>query len=332
MSKKIKKQTGLGKGLGALIPDIEFSPDKGFKVISDKGITDSSFSFIDISQIHKNPYQPRQDFDPQALDDLKNSILQHGIIQPITVRREINGYELIAGERRLKAAIMAGIKEIPAYILDIDHGIEMLEIALIENLQREDLNPIETAYGYQRLIDECKLTQEQVAAKVGKDRSTVTNFLRLLKLPDSIKESIRKKEISMGHARAILSLASSGLIEVVWKKIIEQNLSVRTTENLVRDIENGKIILSKDGKSREINKNYTKPNEANALNSIKEDIEDNLRQIFGTNVKIVTKSEQSGYINVEFYSLDDFQRLIELCILISERKIPIESFEKVKQK
>lgn len=324
MSKKIKKQTGLGKGLGALIPDIEFSPDKGFIVISDEETNKSTFKYIDITQIHKNPYQPRQDFDKQALEDLKNSILQHGIIQPITVRRDINGYELIAGERRLKAALMAGVKEIPAYILDIDHGIEMLEIALIENLQREDLNPIETAYGYQRLIDECKLTQEQVAAKVGKDRSTVANFLRLLKLPEKIKESIRKKEITMGHARAIISLANTNLIEAVWKRIIEKNLSVRATEKLVKDIENKRVTITKYGQTDKSKKEKEDSELEKTISVIKDDIEDKLRIIFGTNVKIITKSPQSGQINIEFYSIDDFQRLIELFRLISINKIPLD--------
>ncbi len=324
MSKKIKKQTGLGKGLGALIPDIEFSPDKGFKVITDEATNKNTFKNIDISQIHKNPYQPRQDFDKQALEDLKNSILQHGIIQPITVRRDINGYELIAGERRLKAAMMAGVKEIPAYILDIDHGIEMLEIALIENLQREDLNPIETAYGYQRLIDECKLTQEQVAAKVGKDRSTIANFLRLLKLPEKIKESIRRKEITMGHARAMISLSNTKLIEAVWERIIKKNLSVRATEKLVREIENKKLSITKHGQAGKIKIEKDSSELEKTINIIKDDIEDKLRQILGTNVKITTKSPQSGQINIEFYSLDDFQRLIELFRIISINKIPLD--------
>ncbi len=171
-----KKNTGLGKGLGALLPSIEFS-DHGFK-FHDEEEPSSKLTEIEISKIVHNPYQPRKEFEPQALDDLKNSILEHGVIQPITVRRAVNGYELIFGERRLRAATAAGLVKIPAYIRENVSDIDMLELALIENVQREDLNAIEIASSYQRLIEECNYTQEQVARKVGKDRTTVTNFIR----------------------------------------------------------------------------------------------------------------------------------------------------------
>lgn len=310
MSKKI--QTGLGKGLSALLPtNIKFS-EKGFQFTSEEDqIEDSRLALIDLSKIENNPYQPRKSFDSQALEDLKNSILQNGVIQAITVRRSVSGYELISGERRVKASLAAGLKKIPAYILENISDYQMLEIALIENLQRENLNPIEIASGYQRLIEECNLTQEQVAEKVSKDRSTVTNFLRLLKLPEKIQESLRNKEISMGHAKALLGITDSVKLLESWEKVIQDELSVRATEILVRDIELGnsnKPITKKPT----LFKNPNKPNVSPETSAVLKDTEDRLRHIFATNVKIQPKDEESGTIEIDFYSKDDFGRIIEL--------------------
>lgn len=273
---------------------------------------------IEIGKIHQNPYQPRQDFDPRALDDLKNSIIEHGIIQPVTVRRDISGFELLAGERRLRAASMAGLDEIPAYVLDIDRGVDSLAITLIENVQREDLNPIETANGYQRLIEECKLTQEEVATKVGKERSTVTNFLRLLRLPEKIQDSLRRKEISMGHARAMLGLSTRQRMLAAWQLIFTSKLSVRQTERLVKDIEAGKIKVSDDGELQKPKKKV-KPIKPE-LEIILEENEDRLRHLFGTKVRINAASEESGKIELEFYSKDDLERLIDLMSQIDPGK------------
>lgn len=322
MSKKA--HTGLGKGLGALLPPIEFTSDKGFKIMpAEEEEKDRNFDFIDIKKIHRNPYQPRQDFDPEALEDLKKSIQQHDVIQPITVRREINGYELISGERRLRAAMAAGKDKIPAYILDIDHGVDMLEIALIENLQREDLNPIEVAHGYKRLIEECRLTHDQVATKLGKDRTTITNFLRLLRLPDKIQESLRQKSLTMGHARAMLGLSNTKRMLAVWEEIIKTDLNVRATEKLIKDIESGQVIIPEDGGPLKVIKikHDTKSEKRETdpqLQAVLDELEDKLRHVFGTQVKIHAKTNESGWIEFEFYSKDDFERLMELFEIVEK--------------
>lgn len=320
---KLKKITGLGKGLGALLPNVQFDKDKGFNIhpSEEETFEGGSIALIEINKIQTNPYQPRKDFNKQALEDLKRSILEHGIIQPITVRRVIDGYELIAGERRLRASLAGGLEKIPAYILDIDTGIEMLELALIENVQRENLNPIEIAHGYQRLIEECNLTQEQVAAKVGKDRTTITNFLRLLRLPERIQESLRTKLITMGHARALLGLNNGEKMMQVWNHAIEKELSVRAVESLVKDIESGKNPFEQDklsAKKEQLKKE--RQNGAAELQIVLADTENNLRRRFGTKVKINAKSSESGTIEFDFYSKDDFERLIELFSNIDSEK------------
>ncbi|MFP4528759.1 MAG: ParB/RepB/Spo0J family partition protein [Candidatus Kapaibacterium sp.] len=314
MSKKSKKiQPGLGKGLGALLPSIDYNKEKGFSVkqSGEDRFESGSIALIDIDKVEFNPYQPRKDFDKQALEDLKNSILQHGVIQPITVRRAIRGYELVAGERRLRASRKAGLEKIPAFIMEISDDVEMLEIALIENVQRENLNPIEIANGYHRLIEECRLTQEEVAAKVGKDRSSVTNFLRLLRLPERIQEGLRNREISMGHARALLALKNQRDMLHAFNDIIEKKLSVRATEALTKDIESGKVKYTDRGQ-REKTALRAKPiiDEQTAL--VLEDSADRLRHSFGTKVKINPKSKESGTIEFEFYSKDDLERLLEI--------------------
>jgi ParB family chromosome partitioning protein len=312
---KTKKTTGLGKGLGALLPSIEFS-DKGFKFTPSEDAPEQtgSIALVDITKVEQNPYQPRKDFDDQALEELKNSILEHGVIQPITVRVSPTGYELISGERRLRASTLAGMTKIPAYIIDVATGVEMLELALIENVQRENLNPIEVANGYQRLIEECGLTQEQVSVKVGKERSTVTNFLRLLRLPESIQESLRNREISMGHARAILALSDYKKMIIAWREVMEHGLSVRATETLVKDVELGKF---RNGDSQKLTKKSLKKEEKPPVVSadiaaILEGHEKQLRHAFGTQVKINPKDLNSGTIEFEFYTPDDLDRLLDL--------------------
>ncbi len=304
MSKAKKIKPGLGKGLGALIPNVRFSKDKGFDISEEEIPEGGSFGLIEISKVTKNPYQPRHDFEEEALEDLKKSILEHGVIQPVTLRRVIGGFELIAGERRLRASKEAGLEKIPAYILDIESSVEMLEIALIENVQREDLNPVEIAYGYQTLIEECKLTQEEVAVKVGKDRSTIANFLRLLKLPEKVHESLRKKLITMGHARTLITLNEHSKILAVWKEILDKSLSVRATEELVRNIQDRAFKANPKKSKKEIINEKVRI----ALDHT----EDNLRQVFGTEVRIKPKTPESGLVEFEFYSKEDLDRLLEL--------------------
>lgn len=300
-TKKTPFKKVLGKGLGALLSDVEFSTGEGFNITSKENESVSeNMPQINIKTIRINPYQPRKDFDEEALKDLANSIREHGVIQPITVRKVIGGYELITGERRLRASKLAKLKTIPAYILTDITDEDMLVYAIIENVQREELNPVEVAYGYKQLIDECRLTQEEVAKKVGKDRSTVTNMLRLLKLPDKVHEGLRKNSISMGHARALLGLEDkkSTLIEA-YNTIIDKKLSVRATEKLVNRLKVAKIVKTKNDISEQVR-------------LVLADIEDQLRQLFGTEVKIKAKSEESGTITFEFYSKDDFERLNEM--------------------
>lgn len=310
MSKSKKIQTGLGKGLGALISTVEIS-EKGFRIKSvdkDESEKRESLPFIEVSKIRANPYQPRKDFDKQALDDLKNSILEHGVIQPVTLRRLVDGYELIAGERRLRASKEAGLDRIPAYIIDVEDGTTSLEMALIENVQRENLNPIEIAHGYQRLIDECKLTQEQLATKVGKERSTITNFLRLLRLPEKIQGSLRKKELSMGHARALLAITDTTNMLWAWQEIAGKNLSVRATEDLAKKIETGKLSPDNNKYKEQKTKQLVSPQEAVIL----ADNENKLRHIYGTQVRITPKTKDSGTFEFDFYSKDDLERLLDM--------------------
>jgi ParB family chromosome partitioning protein len=250
--------------------------------------------------IRHNPYQPRLEFDPVSLDELRRSILERGIIQPVTVRRAEGGYQLISGERRVRAAKEAGLKRIPAYIIRIRSDEEMLELALIENLQREHLNPIEIAISYKRLIDECRYTQEEVSAKIGKDRTTVTNALRLLKLPESIQAAVRKGEISSGHARSLVAIEDSTLQMEIFRKVMAKGLSVREVERLAR--ERPARRPGRRGKAQ------AGGSSASSFASV----EERLRRIFGTKVRLLALQNGRGEIVLEYYSADDLERLLEI--------------------
>jgi ParB family chromosome partitioning protein len=296
----IEKKSVLGRGLNALIPknprmEVNVRDGSVGRDTGEIGIIAS----IDISKIQANPFQPRTDFDQESLAELTRSIQEKGIIQPITVRRIDSGYQLISGERRLRAAQAARLRQIPAYIIAVETDEEMLELALIENIQREYLNSMEIANAYQRLIDECHLNQEDIAKRVGKDRSTVTNFIRLLKLPVKIQEGLRKDKISMGHARALLSLPNERTQLRLYDKVVDSGLSVRKVEDIVRAAQQPK---KKSGKHKEIH---------HASSSILS-LEEQLRQALGTKVQIRAKGQGRGEIIVEYYSLDDFDRLMDL--------------------
>lgn len=306
MTKSKKIKPGLGKGLSALIPDTELEK-RSVELDKPEKVEGGSIDHIEISKIHRNPYQPREDFDPEALEDLKRSIQENGLIQPISVRRSINGYELIAGERRLRASTEIGFDKIPAYIVDVNSGTQMLELALIENVQRENLNPVEVAHGYQRLIEECGYTQEEVSKRVGKERSTVTNFLRLLRLPENIQEELRKKRLSMGHARSLLALDDHAQMIDAGQEVVDKKLSVRATEKLVKTILDGK-------KKKPQKKEVLAPDEMLIL----QDRANTLRRSFGTQVKITPKTKESGIIEFEFYSSDDLDRLLDIFNRIEE--------------
>lgn len=325
---------GLGKGLGALIRvDLE-KDDEGHIVTSkqspkeDLEYDKTGQTLIEISKIVRNPYQPRKEFDEEALDELANSIKQHGVITAITVRKAINGYELISGERRLRASIKAGLTKIPALVLDVRTNTEMLEIAIIENVQRENLNPIEVAYAYQKLIEECNYTQEQVATRMGKNRSTVTNFLRLIRLPEKVKNYVRDEKLSFGHAKVLLSIENEEHLLKVANEVIQNSLSVRETENIIKNLEdflNPKVVdapnVSEIDSNKDNNneKNTQKPKQVEKIQDpVIVDIEDRLRHQFGTEVKIKTKTNESGSVEFEFYSKDDLERLLELWNKVQE--------------
>jgi ParB family chromosome partitioning protein len=228
----MSKKPALGRGLSALLENAK--TDITTKNIGENAPVVNSVSVIKISQVETNPFQPRTNFEENALQELSDSIKLHGIIQPITVRKlGYDAYQLISGERRFRASQMAGLSEVPAYIRVADDQA-MLEMALVENIQREDLDPIEVSLSYKRLIDECNLTQEQLSEKVGKQRSTVTNFLRLLKLPAAIQKSLRDREITMGHAKALINIDNEDRQLAIFAMAVEQDFSVRQIEELAR--------------------------------------------------------------------------------------------------
>ncbi len=283
------KSKRLGKGLSALIPD----QIQGTDAVE---ITGSHLIEVRIAEVKPNPYQPRVNFDQQALDELKDSIQEKGLIQPITVRKVNSHYELIAGERRLRAALEVGLDKLPAYVMEVNSKEEMLELAIVENVQRERLNPIEQANAYQRLLKECNLTQDEIAQKIGKDRSTITNMLRLLRLPKQIQKSVEEGEISVGHARTLLSIEEPDQQLQLWSKIVKNDISVRRLEKLVKELS-------------EIKQKQTVKTKKKSVHILK--IEDKLRDVFGTKVSVRSKNE-GGSIDIEFYSPEDLNRILEI--------------------
>jgi ParB family chromosome partitioning protein len=277
---------GLGKGLGALIP--QGSVFTGGRTIVN----------IDINNVMPNPRQPRTRFAKESLHDLAESIKAQGIIEPILTRMRDGKYELVAGERRLRAAKLAGIAVIPAIVKDFTDE-QSLELSLIENLQREDLNPMDEAEGYSRLASEFGLTQEDIAKRVGKDRSTVTNMIRLLSLPKQIKDSLRKEEITVGHARPLLAIEEADKQLYFWREIVKRNLSVRDTEILVTGKEE-KPKIKKGGRKRAFTQNVE-------LNALVEQLTEHL----ATKVKIFGTPDR-GRIEIEFYSKEDLERVLEM--------------------
>lgn len=293
-----KKNDALGKGIRSLLQSI----DQDLKTTTGALKQDvvektTSISMVPIEQIEVNPRQPRQDFDETLLAELSASIKMHGIIQPLTVSKVAgNRYRLIAGERRLRASKLAGIKELPVYIRNVNDQ-ELLELALLENLQRQDLNAIEIGLSYKRLMDECTLTQEQVAERMGKERSTITNYIRLLKLPPAIVVAVRNGSLSMGHARALINVDSVDKQLYVFHKILDDGLSVRQTENLVRH-------MYKQGDPV---KKTVKENLPPAFKKI----EDNLASHFNTRVKMHHNKKGHGVISLEYYSIEELNALLD---------------------
>ncbi len=292
-----KRKDALGKGIRALLQNIDEDTQTDKINPSDPDSIINTIAKLPLSQIEVNPFQPRADFNTEALEELSNSIKVHGVIQPVTVRKLGPGkYQLISGERRLRASKMAGLKEIPAYVRAANDQ-EALEIALIENIQREDLNAMEIAINYQRLIDECKLTHENLGGRLGKNRTTVTNYLRLLKLPPSVQEGLKSQHLSMGHARALISIPEVEKQMYAYKEIVSKGLSVRKTEELVRLLTKGTT--------------QAKPKKA-ALSPAMKKIEARLMDHFETKVKIKQGKGDKGEIVIPFFSDSDLERLLDI--------------------
>lgn len=299
MSQTNKKQA-LGKGIRALLNTIDEeikTTAEGVPAVS--GQNAGSVTRIPVDQVIVNPKQPRRDFDEQALKELSESIKTHDIIQPVTVvKTNNNKYQLISGERRWRASKMAGLKDIPAYVRTADDQ-QMLEMALLENLQREDLNAMEIAFSYKRLMDECDLTQEQVSERMNKERSTVANYLRLLKLPPDIQKAVREDKLSMGHARAILGLEQVDEQLYVYREAVKKGMSVRQVEQLVKNMQGAE----KQG-------GHANANAAKLPPAYKR-IEDNMASHFSTRVKLDRKKNGKGNISIEFYNDEDLERIMD---------------------
>jgi ParB family chromosome partitioning protein len=299
-----EKRNALGRGLGALLNDDAVSVAPGNNnhirnVSASPQVNDlGSVNEIRISEIEVNPFQPRTEFDETALKELSDSIKLQGLIQPITVRKVTsNAYQLISGERRLRASKLAGLTQIPAYIRTANDQ-QMLEMALIENIQRQDLNSIEVALSFQRMIEECNLKQEELSDRVSKNRSTVTNYLRLLKLPPGIQASIRDGGISMGHAKALITINDPVAQLHLHKLIIDQGLSVRKVEQMARDLQ--RALPKKEGKKPE------------SLSFQVQKIQDDLASKFGTRVKLKMNDGGKGAIEIPFLSEEDLGRILEM--------------------
>lgn len=294
----MSKKKALGRGLNALLSDSENEE----RLESDLPVVHTSpsgsIAEIPVNQIEVNPFQPRTHFDKESLQELAESIKVHGIIQPITVRRLARDqYQLISGERRFQASQLAGLKTIPAYVRSADDQ-QMLEMALIENIQRENLNAIEIALSYQRLISECSLNQEQLGERVGKNRATVTNYLRLLKLPPDVQIAVRDNKITMGHARAIINVENPDQQLYIFKKILAEDLSVRKVEELVRTLSEQADTQSKTASPASGNREIS-------------NLQSRLSSHFGT--RVVVKSDgKKGEIKIPFLSVEDLNRILDI--------------------
>lgn len=298
------KRNALGRGLGALLKDADSVKGKAASAETAAAVT-SNLNEIPVDQIEVNNYQPRSHFNDEALKELSESIKIQGIIQPITVRQlSPTAYQLISGERRLRASKLAGLTKIPAYIRTANDQ-QMLEMALIENIQRENLNPIEIAISYQRMITECNLKQEELGDRVGKNRSTVTNYVRLLKLPPDVQVALRDNIISMGHARTIINLENVEQQLYVLNKIKSEELSVRAVEELVRNMQNKTTAPAADGKTA-----AAKP--STAANAEITSLQNKLTSHFGTKIQVKSDKQFKGEIKIPFVSAEDLNRILEI--------------------
>lgn len=284
------KKTGLGKGLDTLIPNKPIKPAPADVILK-------SEELIDINKVEPNKDQPRKSFNEDSLIELSESIKQHGIVQPLVVTKKDDYFEIIAGERRWRAAKLAGLKEVPVVVKDYSPQ-EIMEIALIENIQREDLNPIEEAMAYQRLVKEYSLKQDEVAERVSKSRTAITNSLRLLKLDERVQEMLIDENISSGHARALLAIKDYELQYNMAMKIFDEKLSVRETEKLIKSLDKKETPKKK---KEELKNDF-----------VYRDLEEQLKMITGTKVTINRKSEKAGRIEIEYYTPEDLEKIVAL--------------------
>lgn len=298
-----EKPRRLGRGLEALIAGAHSPP---VSTADASAAAQSPLRSIPIAHVRPNPFQPRRDFRPEELADLENSIRASGLLQPVTVRaRTDGGYELVAGERRFRAATRLGWTDIPAIVKTLDDR-EMLTLALIENLQRTDLNPLDEALGFQRLIEEFSLTQQQVADAVGKDRSTVANLLRVLQLPDGIKRLLRDGQISLGHARALLAMPTERLMIETARHVVERGLSVREAERIAQE--------ARPNQGRQKGGRPAPERGRDQHSAEVRRLTETLRRHLQTDVRINLEGDSNGEISVRFYSADDLQRLLEVIL------------------
>ncbi|TDK41610.1 ParB/RepB/Spo0J family partition protein [Algoriphagus formosus] len=300
-NKPNRKKSALGRGLGALLQDSP-AKNKGEEILPE--VQKTGIFELELSQIQVNPFQPRTHFDKEALEELAESIRVQGIIQPITVRKlDQNEYQLISGERRFQASKLAGLEKIPAYVRTANDQ-QMLEMALIENIQRENLNALEIAQSYQRLLAECNLKQEELGDRVGKNRTTVNNYLRLLKLPPSIQAAIRDQKLSMGHARALINVEDIDKQLAIFKKAIDEELSVRKVEALVKSLNE-----AQPSKKEKPELDPVKKYELNKL-------QQRLASHFGTKVALKSDPKNRGEIKIPFHSASDLNRILEILEII----------------
>lgn len=302
------KRSGLGKGLDSLIPDkaVNKSATTGKKEEkSEKNVNESGEQLVPINQVEPNREQPRKEFDEDALLELADSIKQYGILQPLIVQKRKDYYEIIAGERRWRAAKKAGLKEVPVIIREYTDQ-QVVEISLIENIQRENLNPIEEAMAFKKLLEEFNLKQDEVAERVSKSRTAVTNSMRLLKLSEKVQQMIVDEMITTGHARALLALDDEEQQYILANKIFDEKLSVRETEKLVKALKNQK----KEDTTKEVE-------DKNSF--IYADIEDKMKSVIGTKVNIHQKKSGKGKIEIEYYSQDELERIFELIMSAKEQ-------------
>lgn len=290
------KKRGLGLGLDNLIPDIGLENTKEKKVENENV---SRETFIPLIEIEPNRAQPRTRFDEDALQELADSIKQYGIIEPIVVQKRENHYEIIAGERRWRAARIAGLKEVPVVVKEYSEN-EIFTIALIENIQREDLNPIEEAVAYQKLIQELKLKQDEVAEKVSKSRTAITNSMRLLKLDQRVQQMLIDEMITEGHGRALIPISDPEEQFTLAMRVFDEKLSVRETEKLIKKLQEEK------------NAPETPIEETKDVSFIYKGLEEKLKKILGTKVEIKNKANNTGKIEIEYYSVDELERIVEL--------------------